>query len=254
MKKIIPLILLLGMGITAQASQEWRTFTSLDGERTFVGQLTGFDRGSETVTVLNSNRQTLSFKLNLVSQEDRDWVVENSSDLKPAANLRLRFEALRERKDSVRGDESRTTTNEGGYIIHVNSFSPHMIRDAKVEYLMIHRKDQVSGGSTDHVVKGSQTVSIIPNSSAPVQTQTVDLVNYFKAGKVSGGGGGCAAGRCGSNSATATRSQRSRDILIGCVARVIVNDQVVSVSATSPDLLRKYQAELGGDYENQASR
>lgn len=252
--KIILVSLILALGMTAHASQEWRTFTSVDGQRTFKGQLTAFDAGSSTVTVLNSKGQRISFKIDVISEDDREYVIANSSKLSPDTNLRIRFGTLRERKDAARGDGTRTTTHDGGYTIFVNSFSPRIIADAEVEYALIYRKDQVNGEHSDHVIKGSDTVEIPPNSSAAVRTETVDLVNFYKAGEVSvsGAGGGCRGGSCGkgSSTATATRSQRSRDSLIGCVARVIVDGKVVSVGATSPDILKKYGSELGDDYEN----
>lgn len=244
MKKILSLMI-FGLAVTGHASQEWRTFTSADGGRTFKGQLTAFDSDSNTVTVLNSSMERISFKMDLVSEDDRDYVIENSSKLAPDFNLQIRFETSRERKDAKRGGDSRTTTHDGGYSIYVNSFTPQFIKEAEVEYVMIYRKDKVSGGSTDEVLKGSESIALPSNSSATVQTDTVDLVNFYKAGKVSKTGGGCSGGKCSKGGTTATRSQRSRDFLIGCVARVIVDGHVVSVGATSPGILEKYESELG---------
>lgn len=248
MRKILPL-LFFGLGVSGQASQEWRTFTSVDGKRTFEGKLTAFDTASNTVTVLNSKRQMISFNIEVVSENDRDYVAENAGKLSQDVNLRIRFEALRERKDAVRSNNTRSTTHDGGYTIYVNSFTQQTIADAKVEYVMIYRKDQVNGDHSDQLVKGSDNVEILPNCSAAVQTETVDLVNYYKAGTVTSSGGGCSGGSCSKGSVTATRAERSRDLLIGCVARVIVDGKVVSQSATSPDLLQKYESEFGADYE-----
>lgn len=238
------IILFLGLGITGHADQEWRTFTSAEGGRTFKGQLTAFDEELDTVTVRNSNRQEVSFKMDLISKDDRDYVIENADKLPPDANLQIRFETLNERKDAKRGSDTRTKTYEGGYKISVNSYTPRTIKDVEVEYVMIYRKDKVDGNYNDAVVKGSKTVVVPSNSSVSIETETVDLVNYYKASKLVASGGGCSKGRCGSGSVTATKPERSRDFLIGCVARVTVNGHEVSVSATSPDVLEKYQSQL----------
>jgi hypothetical protein len=247
MKKNI-VILLLGLGIAGHADQKFRTFTSVDGEKTFEGRLTAFDENSSTVTVLNSRRQQISFNIDRISEEDREYVVANASKLAPSANLKIRFEPLRERTGKASSGDSRSTTHDGGYTIYVNSYSPERVADARVEYVMIYRKDQLEGKHSDQVIKGHEIVNITTNGSAAVQTETVQLVNQFKAGQVSSSGGGCSGGSCGKGSVTATRSKRSRDLLIGCVARVIVNGEIVSENATSPDLLRKYESELGGKY------
>lgn len=233
--------------ITADASDEWRTFTSADGARSFKGQLVAFDKGTETVTVNNSKRQHLSFNIDVISDDDQDYVNENADNLPPDANLKIRFDELFDRTDFQRGAEkTKTKTYDGGYTIHVNSFTPRLISEAEVEYVMIYRKDKVDGNYSDTVVRGSETVVIPPNSSASVETETVDLVNYYKAGTATSSAGGCSSGGCGSGSVSYTKSERSRDSLIGCVARVTVNGQVVGVNATSPGILEKYESELDG--------
>lgn len=246
MKKAF-ITLFLVMGITANADQEWRTFTSADGGRSFKGQLVAFDKSTETVTVINAKRQRLSFKMDVISEADQDYVNDNADKLPPDANLKIRFDELFDRTDFQRGAEkTKTKTYDGGYTIHVNSYTPRLISEAEVEYVMIYRKDNVDGNYSDITVKGSETVVVPPNSSASVETETVDLVNFYKAGKAISSGGGCSRGGCSKGSTTFTKSERSRDSLIGCVARVTVDGHVVAVSATSPGILEKYEAELDG--------
>jgi hypothetical protein len=233
------------MGITADASQQWRTFTSAEGSRSFKGQLVAYDRGSDTVTVINTKRQRFSFHIDTISEDDRDFVDENADKLPPDANLKIRFDELLDKTDSQRGaDKTKTKTYDGGYTIHVNSYTPRLISEAEVEYVMIYRKDKVDGNHSEMTVKGSETVVIPPNSSASVETETVDLVNFYKAGKAIGTAGGCSSGGCSKGSVTFTKSERSRDFLIGCLARVTIDGHVVALTATSPGILEKYELEL----------
>ena len=244
MKKTI-ITLFFVMGITADAGQDWRTFTSADGSRSFKGQLVAYDRGSDTVTVINAKRQRFSFQIDTISEEDQDFVDENADKLPPDANLKIRFDELLDKTDFQRGAEkTKTKTYDGGYTIHVNSYTPRLISEAEVDYVMIYRKDKVDGNYTDTVVKGSETVEIPPNSSASVETETVDLVNFYKAGKAVSKAGKCGSGGCSKGSVTFTKSERSRDFMVGCVARVKIDGQVVSVSATSPGILEKYESAL----------
>lgn len=215
------------------AAQEWRTFTSADGARTFKGQLVAFDEETKTVTVLNSESQRITFKMDVISEKDQEYVTESADTLPPDANLSLRFEKLKERKEDGNSSDTKNKTYDGGYTISVDSHTKRLISEAEVEYIIIYRKDSVSGNSSDQTLKGSETVAITPNGSATFDTDTVDLVNYFKPGK---------AGAC--SKCPSTRSEQSRDYLIGCVARVSVDGHVVGVSATSPKLLEKYGSEL----------
>ena len=41
-----------------------------------------------------------------------------------------------------------------------------------------------------------------------------------------------------------TRSKRSRDTILGCVAQIKVGGKVVKTEASSPDILRDYANEL----------
>ncbi len=246
MKKITTLFL-FGLAMNAYANQEWRTFNSMDGSRTFKGQLTAYDETSTTVTVLKSDLKRVSFKIDVISEECQKYVLENADKLAPDLNLKVRFEESRDRKGTERSSDTRTTNHESGYTIHINSYSPTLVREAEVEYLMIYRKDSVKGDHNDIVVKGTDTVEIPPNSSASVETETVELVNFYKEGQPigGGGGGGCSSGRCGGGGGTVfSKSERSRDFLVGCVARVTVNGTVVSETATSPGILEKYQSEF----------
>lgn len=237
--------LFLVLGITVNASQELRTFTSADGARSFKGQLVAFDKATETVTVINAKRQRFSFAINVISDDDQEYVNEQADKLPPDANLKISFDELLDRTEFERGAEkTKTKTYDGGYTIHVNSYTSRIISEAEVEYVMIYRKDKVDGDHSDMIAKGSETVVIPPNSSASVDTETVELVNYYKAGKAIGSAGGCSSGGCGSGSVTYTKSERSRDSLIGCVARVTVDGHVVGLSATSPGILEKYESEL----------
>ena len=241
----------LGLVITVSGNQELHTFTSADGVRSFKGQLVAFDKSTETVTVLNSNGQRFSFNMDVISEADQDHVNDNADKLPPEANLKISFDELFDRTAFERGAENaKTKTYKGGYSIHVNSYTPRHISEAEVEYVIIYRKDSVDGEHSDTLVKGSETVVIPHNGSASVETKTVDLVKFYKPGKAigSGGGGGSGCSTCpkskGSGSVTYTKSERSRDSLIGCVARVTVDGHVVGLSATNPGILKKYEAEL----------
>lgn len=248
MKNLFALILFLALGMPAQAEVAWRTYTSSDGQRKFEGRLTAYNSSTQTVTVQNRQGQTVHFKDDLISKEDRDHVLAYADKLPPAISLDVRFERLMERGDTKRAGGSRTTTSDGGYKIALRNFTPGKFSDVDVEYLVIYRKDQVSGSGTNEIVRGSESVSLEANRTHDIETESVSLVSFYEAGKAStASGGGCSAGRCSKfSSTTVSRAKRSRDYLVGCIARVTVNGHVVATAATAPNILRQYAEELEG--------
>lgn len=238
----IPATLLSLLLLTFHASAEMRTFTSSDGDRSFDGRLTAYNSETKTVTVVNMQRQTLHFDISLLSSEDQEYVTKTAPTLPVNLALDVRFEPVRERQEAERSGRVRRTTYDGGYTITLNNYSAEGAQAAEVEYLMIYRKDEVTGSGENKTISGRQTISIEPNGSHDVETEIVQLVNFYQRGQVRGGG--CGGGGC--STPTATRSQRSRDYLVGCIVRVTVNGEVIETAATAPNILRTYEDQLGG--------
>lgn len=243
------LCLFLLFGGFAHAEADWRTFKSPDGERTFEGKLVAFNDSTDTVTVLNRQGQKLYFKQDLISEEDRAYVKATAPTLAPDISLDVRFEKLQDRGESVRGGRARTTNYDAGYKISLNNYTAQDFENVEVEYLLIYRKDNVKDSGEDKLVQGKASAALISNGTSEVETQTVTLTSFYQKGVVSKGG--CGGGSCKPSSAS--RSQRSRDYLVGCVALVKVNGHVVDISATAPNLLERYKSELEGS-ESYTSR
>ena len=229
--------------LTVHAGAETRTFTCPTGERTFDGRLAAYDSGSKTVTVMNAQGHTLHFDISLISKPDQEYVIKNAPALPVNVSLDVRFEQLRDRQDSQKSGNTRRSTYDAGYTITLNDYSGQGLQNAEVEYLLIYRKDEVSGSGGNMTVSGRKSVSVVPNGSHKFETDTVQLVSFFQSGQVRtrSVGGGCRGGGCGSTSTTATRSKRSRDFLVGCIAQIKVNGVVVETAATAPNILRQYK-------------
>jgi hypothetical protein len=57
---------------------EKHTFHSADGKKTFVAVFTGYDPETGLVSVTKSDRRTTKFKIEMLSEEDQDYVKEQS--------------------------------------------------------------------------------------------------------------------------------------------------------------------------------
>jgi hypothetical protein len=241
MKHILILACSLAIGMAAHAQSPWRTFTSSDGERTFEGRLIAYNAATQTISVQNRQGQTIHFKEDLVTGEDREFVRDNLDKLPPDISLDVRFDRIVERGETNRSGDSRTTNSSGGYKITLRNYTAKHYSDVEVDYLLIYRKDEIEGRGADQIVRGSETVSLEANRTRDIETQTVSLTNFFERGKVSSSSG---CSRCPSSN-TATRSKRSKDFLVGCVAQIKVNGHVVTTTATAANLVREYESEFG---------
>lgn len=231
------------------ALAELRTFTSVDGDRTFQGTLLGYNAITEVVTVRNEHGQTLHFDIALISEKDREFVKANP----PASNVNLdvRFDRLMDRQDSDRSKTQRITTYDAGYKINLLNYTPQDLNDVEIEYLLIYRKDSTSEKAETKTVRGSGKVNIDANGSQEFDTSTVKLVDFFKRGRATSVRSGCGkSGGCGNKQVTVSRSERSRDSLVGCIARVKINGEVVGTSATAPNLLRQFEEEFDTQSSN----
>jgi hypothetical protein len=238
---LVTLLSVLLVGIAA-AQTPWRTFRSADGGQTFVGKLIGFDSEADSVTVrMKTTQQTATLKLERLSAQDQEYVKATAPDLVPDAAIELRFAKLMELTGSEQGDGTRTKSYNGGYQIQLRNYSTEFIRDVDVEYIVIYRKDEVGGNGERVLHSGSKHFAdLLPNYTDEVIADGVKLENYFKGGSsVSSTSAGCST--CPSSTASiATRAQKSRDLLLGCIVRIKIGGKVVLTDASSPDILRQY--------------
>lgn len=79
----------LGAGVLSA-----RTWTSAEGAKTFEGEFKSFDTESAKVTVIVKNGRTMTFGLDKLSEEDRNWIKKQPSiqDLAAEAEAREEFE------------------------------------------------------------------------------------------------------------------------------------------------------------------
>jgi hypothetical protein len=249
MKAIVPILLLCLAGVTlAETELPWRSFKSSDGEQTFEGRLIGYQSSDQTVTVRMKSGQTVTFAMARLSAEDRDYVVTEAPEPPISARLDLRFTKIMDETGSERDKGARSKTYNGGYNIQILNYSPQALEDVEVEYLIIYRKDATDGLGERMAHKGSTTMSsLLPNLRDVVVADGIALESSYEPGTSSvSAASGCSS--CGTGgSVSVTKSQRTRDVILGCVARVKSRGQIVHTAASSPDILRRYADAFDSD-------
>jgi len=166
------LVMLMCLIAAASAEQGWHTFTSREGGKTFVGQLLSFREEGELVTVKRKdNLRSLSFKLSMLSEADREFVMEQAPALIAVNAVRLTFDKSQEKLD---GGKARRYT--GCYNITVENSSPSDLDDVVVDYVVIYQKGSLAKGSTIVLDQGSKDFStLLGNMSELVTTSGITL-------------------------------------------------------------------------------
>jgi hypothetical protein len=232
----------------ALGATPWRTFKSADGSQEFVGELLAYKSGADQATVrLKATMQVTTLELARLSQDDQAYVKAAGPELAPNLSLDLRFSKIMELSGSERDDKTRVKNYNGGYKIEVRNFSTEWIDDVEASYIVIYRKDSTSGSGERVLHSGSTSFEhLIPNVSEEIVADGIELENYYKEGSGSATSQSACSSCPSSGSGSVTRSQKSRDLLLGCIVQFKVAGKVVHTAASSPDILRQYADSFSG--------
>jgi hypothetical protein len=164
MKKLLAILMCLGA--VASAQQEWHTFTSREGGKTFEGKVVAYREDGDLVTVKRKgDLRILNFKLDVLSDADREFVMEQAPGLIAAGAVRLSFDKSQEKLDD---DKARRYS--GCYRITVVNTSPSDLQDVTVDYVVIYQKGSLAKGSTIEVDSGSQSFEKLAGNMENVVT------------------------------------------------------------------------------------
>ncbi len=189
MKRTLSLLALLTT--IASADVEWRTFENAEKTKSFTGRLVGYDSTKALVTVQKkSTMRPVTFKVALLSEENRKFVEERSIELEAAGGLRMTFYETVTKTDSKRTAATRTSNYNGGFRIEIRNYLRRMIEGVEVDYIVIYRKDSTSGNGSLTTLKGSRNLTaLVPNLNENILVDGIPLKSYYKAGTVSVSGG-----------------------------------------------------------------
>lgn len=255
-------LMLLCMAVLAFGADEWRTFESPDGGKSFTAKVVGVDAAAGTVTVImKDTTRKVTFALSRLKPEDQEFAKRQAQLVAARSSFRITFNRVQNQKGKATKGDTTTTSYDGFYQIKIGNYSPNTIRNVTVDYILIWREDSFEGMGPEQVVRGSQAIgNIFANGTHQVTTKSVDLKAVFQKGRVETDNrnrgvptpdGGVLGGATISH-----KSQRSRDQMVGCIVQISVDGRVVLADASSPPLM-KYQdafilVEEGGRNEDGA--
>ena len=191
MKRLLTIAGCLALAATGWADVEWRTFENSDKSKFFKGRLVGYDSARNKVTVQKqSTMRSITFSLDLLSEDHQKFVKERSMELEAAGGLRMMFYENVEKVSSNRTSTTRTNNYNGGYKIEIRNYLRKAIQDVEIDYIVIYRKDSTKGNGTLATKKGSKNLTaLVPNYDENLVIDGIPLKSYYKAGSVSVSGG-----------------------------------------------------------------
>lgn len=161
----------------ATLSAELHDFKSADGSKSFSGELIEYDPATKTVTVI-SQRSTKSFSIDLLSEADQKYVIEQGKLLAVFKNIEISLKEFRNDSEKRTSERIEDRVAPCGYVITLNNRSPQDFKGLVVKYtiyygvqgyLEVDRKIETSAGEL--------TCDLASNRSQELQTKTVDIVS-----------------------------------------------------------------------------
>lgn len=169
-------IVCLCVSITA-LSAELHTFKSADGSKTFSGELNRYDPTTKTVIVI-VERKTQTFKIDLLSDEDQTYVIEQGKQLSLIKDIDITLKAYTEQSEKKTAERIEDRVYPSGYVITINNRSKQDFKGLKVSYTLHYAvQGYLEPDRKDETLTDTLTCDLAPGTSKELRTKTVDIVS-----------------------------------------------------------------------------
>ena len=214
--------------LAMSASAEMRQFLNAEGTKSFSAELTDYDAKSKRVSVRLKNGRIQTFQIDLLSEEDKNYIEANARFLAVGNSLGV---TLTRYQDASRKESSGRTVNRvhpSGYAITLNNRSKEVFSNLTLNYTLHYAvQDYLKPERVNQSKAGTLTCKVLPSSGRETfRTDSVDIV----AGKLepviknvrrrSGGQDYMEA-------VVTKEGGRRKDLLVGCKLEVVVDGRVV---------------------------
>jgi len=165
----------LCFSITA-LSAELHSFKSADGSKSFSGELNRYDPATKTVTVI-VERKTQTFQIDLLSEEDKTYVIEQSKQLAITKDIDITLKAFTEKSVKKTSERIEDRVYPRGYVISIDNRSKQNFKNLELSYT-IHYSVQgyLEPDRKDENLIDKLTCDLAANTSKELRTKTVDIV------------------------------------------------------------------------------
>ncbi len=173
------LLVAIGAAMAGLAQAELRKFTSKGGDKHFNAELVGYQADKGLVEVRRESGKLMKFRLDVLSEDDQEYVTKKSEVLAIGKHLRVSAKAKQGKKKVTKRVPTKTTTTPKSYEVTLRNNSKQSMKDLEINYAIVVTRDNGTGrkGEETHVETGRSMVSeVLPRIDFVFSTDSVDVV------------------------------------------------------------------------------
>ncbi len=190
--KIGKLLLLACLPLTS-AFGEVRTYTSKDGQKTFRGELIGYDAATKKAKMRLPRGKIMEFQVTLLSKEDQKHVETQAPILQAQKSLSVETKHYSKRtgKNKPAQGQWHFEKYDHNYIITIENSRDEMLKDVEVEYTFFIERNRREYQNKIEKVTGSGSIDLVlANGTETVTTKSANLELWSDNPVMPTGGGG----------------------------------------------------------------
>lgn len=241
----LPGVIMALMISTSELRAELYRFESADGSKNFMGELTGYDPKTQTVSV-KINRRIQTFKIDLLSRKDQMYVMEHGERLEIANNLNISLESYTDKYTKRKGERIEDRVYPTGYEIKIDNRSKQSFENLKLSYTIYYGvQGYIEPERETKTMSGELLFKFVPAlKSTSQRTEPVEIVSgkmepLFENETVRG-----PDGTRYTQSVIKEPGGRRKDQLIGCTIKLALDGKVVKTITEGKIQLEKEKRDL----------
>jgi hypothetical protein len=216
-------------GVSTVIRAETRLFRNSDKTKSFSAELTAYDAKAKRVSVRLDNGRIQSFSIDVLSEEDQAYVLENANRLAVGNDLKVILKSYQGSPKKVEKDRISDRVYPSGYTITLSNRAKTAIENLTVKYTLYYAVQGYVKPDRKTEEKSATLVykTIPPGGTVSQTTEPVDIVSgklepLFKDESVRGPDGKTYVER-----KLVEPGGRRKDQLVGCRVEILVDGKLV---------------------------
>jgi hypothetical protein len=210
-------------------SAELRRFQNAEETKSFFAELTGYDAQTKRVSVRLKNGRINVFTLDLLSEDDKTYVLANGKRLAIGNDIRVTIDDFKEKSTKAYEPLIENRVYPSGYTITLSNRAKKTHTNITINYTLYYavqgyvkpkrKREEKTGTLTCEKITAQGTVTL--------KTETVDIISgkldptYKNVPKTN------ADGKRYTASVLDKPGGRRKDLLLGCKVDILVDGKVV---------------------------
>ncbi|BDS06202.1 hypothetical protein NT6N_12420 [Oceaniferula spumae] len=223
------LVLLLFAALANVSQAEQRRFQNKEETKSFFAELNGYDAKTKIVTVRMSNGRQQRFPIDILSDDDQKYVLENARRLAIGNEIRVTLRKFQDKSKKELKERIVDRVSPSGYEVSLNNRAKRTFKDIKLNYTLYYEvQDYLKPEREQKTKEGTlECKAITSQQTITLKTETVDIVSGKLDPVIKNVRRRGADGSDYIEPVVEKPGGRRKDLLIGCKLDVVVDGEVV---------------------------